>query len=82
MLPRVYPWLKAVHWALWITSVALIAVSVLSDARRKPYLRLWLLSWGVYGGLMLVKTWVGRRVEPEAYTQQGRHGWWPTAKTP
>ena len=54
LLPRLYPWVKAICWALWITSVVLMSVGVLSDAQRKPFFRLWFASWGIYGGLMLI----------------------------
>lgn len=79
MFPRLYPWLTALCWVMWLSSVVLLLGNLLSRPANKQYLKLWFVVWPFYSGFMLIKNWIGRRVDPDRYKSRS-DGWWPSPK--
>lgn len=80
VLSGLYPWLTALCWVLWLSVVVLLLGNLLSWPSNKVYLKLWVLAVAASSGFMLVRNWVGRHVDSEAYAEKP-DGWWPSPKS-
>ena len=79
ILDRLYPRLKTLCWIMWVCAVTFICLNLITWPPRTPF-KFWPLLLIIYNGLMLVRNWVGRRVNPGRYVHEPRHGWWPSPK--
>jgi hypothetical protein len=79
LLPRLYPWITALCWVLWFSYLVLLLGNLLTMPSNNSYLKLLFVVWPFYFGFMLIKNWIGRRVDPEAYAKKP-DGWWPSPK--
>jgi hypothetical protein len=73
ILPRIYSPLKVF---IWLTYFGLVW-GLLYSLRTNQNLYIF-LAINFMNGMNLVRIWIGRRVDPDAYKKH--EGWWPTRK--
>ena len=73
ILPRIYPPLKVFVWLTYFGLVWGLLYSLRTN--QNLYIS---MAINFMNGMNLVRIWIGRRVDPDAYKKY--EGWWPTPK--
>ena len=78
-LARIYPWMRALSWGTWILAVLISLVVLFGGFQRRQFV-IFFAAAMFNGGIQLARSWVQRRVEPDAVPLSPSEGWWPAKR--
>jgi hypothetical protein len=70
ILRRLYPWLTALCWTIWIASIVLVAGTLITYPSPDLFQKECTLVIPVSVVLILIMLWARRRVHPERYPKR------------
>jgi hypothetical protein len=78
ILPRLYLPVKVLAWCAWGLTFVWGAFIFVNHQSWRTFSGGELLIINLFNGLNLIRTWIGRRVDPDSFKKH--EGWWPTPK--